>query len=177
MRNLRFLFLLLCFLTYACGKDTEEDLVCSDAFTCLTPGDENVITNSCLDNWSCSFRRTANSEVNVDAPEGLVPGGQLVFQMINSTEGDPLIADDEFTHILVFEVDPSRDCFSAEGNQLADLRLHFRQICFCTEIAFVPVTQGCLQGQRQGDGTWRVQGDLTVAYRFGEVEVKLDAVF
>jgi len=56
--------------------------------------------------------------------------------MNNSTEGVMEIADDEYTNILVFELDASRTSFSAEDEQLKDLNMHYREICFCLDTEF-----------------------------------------
>jgi hypothetical protein len=165
-------------LFLACDKDEITIPTCEDCnFTCLDANETDVITNACLDNHQCTFLVTPQSKVDTDEREGVSGGDRNVFQMINDTEGSADIADDEFTDILVFELDETQDSFSAEDNELEGMKVHFRQICFCGETEFKAVTSGCLQGEQQTDGNWFIQGNLNVAYGFGNVEVKVEALF
>lgn len=104
-------------------------------------------------------------------------GDKTVFQMINSTEGNLDIADDEYTNILVFELDESLSSFSVENDELETMNVHYRTICFCDEVDFKSITLGCMQGEKQTDGTWFVQGKLEVQYSNGNDEVNFDSQF
>lgn len=146
-------------------------------FTCLDSNKTDAFTNNCLDNWECSFKVTSQSEVDTDEYEGRGDGNKNVFQVITSTIGDTLIADDEFTNILVFELEDAQTSFSVEGNELEDLNAHFRRLCFCTDVDFKEVSLGCIQGEKQSDGTWLVQGNITIPYSWGDIEMKFDAQF
>lgn len=98
--------------------------------------------------------------------------------MITSTEGSEAIADDELTHILVFEMDKDQNSFSIEEEAFENMEIYFKRICFCEFVAFYPVVSGCLQGEKQTDGTWFVQGDLATATTFGgSFDVRIDAQF
>ncbi len=166
------------FLLFSCDDEAVEIPTCDDCnFTCLDANEADVITNACLDNYQCTFSITPQSKVDTDEQEGRSDGDQNVFQMINDTEGSAAIADDEFTNILVFELDESQNSFSAEDNELTGMKTHYRRICHCGETEFKAINSGCLQGEKQPDGSWFVQGNLNVAYGFGIIEVKLDAQF
>lgn len=178
MQKTIFLSLLTLILLQSCQQDEAQIPTCEGCeFTCLAANDPDVVTNACLDNWDCQFKFTPLSRVDTTHSQGLGSGNKTVFQMINSTEGSAEIADDEFTHILVFELDESQQSFSVEGDELSDLNVHFQRICFCIDRGFQAVTVGCMQGEKQPDGTWFVQGNLSVPFSFGDIEVKFDAQF
>lgn len=152
---------------------------CEDCnFTCFDTDEPNVITDDCIDNWTCSFLATPQSMVDLEEHEGRSAGTKNVFQMINWTEGSPAIADDEFQHVLVFELDESQTSFSAEGDQFEEMKVHFKRVCFCADgVQFMPLTEGCLQGEKQAEGNWFIQGHLPISYSWGEMEVKFEAQF
>lgn len=178
MKNSIFTFFLILILFQACKKD--EDLIptCENcSFTCIDMNDTDVITNNCIDNWECTFRVVPQSKVHLIENYGVSAGDKNVFQMINFTEGALEIADDEFTNILVFELNESQNSFSVEDSELIKMKVHFRISCFCSEVEFKPVTSGCIQGEKQSDGTWFIQGNLKIPYSYGDVEVKFDAQF
>lgn len=169
---------LLLFALLTIQACTDSIPTCEDCnFTCINEESVDVITNVCLDNWECKFRVTAQSNIDLEDNEGLASGDKNVFQMINSTQGSPLIIDDELTNVLVFELDESQSSFTVEDENLKNINTHFRRICYCVENSFKEVTMGCLQGEQQSNGSWKVQGNLTIPYSYGNVEVKIDAVF
>ncbi len=178
MKNL--IVTLTCFLTLILLQSCEKDTVppCEDCnFTCLDENEPDVITNSCITDWECEFRVTAQSKVDLNEFNGRTSGDKNVFQMISSTEGDAMIADDEFTDVLVFELAESQTSFSVSDEELADLQVHFKRLCFCENVSFQAITSGCLQGEKQTDGTWRIQGNLTIPGFSPAWEVKIDAEF
>lgn len=170
--------LLASILFTSCKKDKVEIPTCENCnFTCVDASDPDVTTNDCLENWTCNFNLKPQSKVDTGEYGGLADGGKNSFQMILSTEGSLDIADDEFTKILVFELEESQTSFSVEGSELEAMNVYYRVICFCTEKAFIAVNSGCIQGEKQSDGSWFVQGNLTVPYSYGDVEVSFDARF
>lgn len=179
MKNSIYVFFLALILFQACNENEEPIVEQNEqqTFTCIDANATDVITNDCIDDWECKFKLTSESSVDVSEIEGLSSGDKIVFQMINHTEGSLLIADDEFTNILVFELDESQEFFVVHDSEMEAMNVHFRTLCFCSNIDFVAVTSGCLQGAKQTDGTWLIQGHLTVPYFFGNIDLKFDAQF
>ena len=178
MKNSIFGFFLALILFQSCNKNEIQIPTCENCnFTCLGMNETDVITNNCINNWECNFKVVPQSKVHLSEYQGLTSGNKNVFQMINSTQGDLGIADDEFTNILVFELDESQNSFSVEDSELEGMQVHFKRTCFCNEVEFKPVTSGCIQGEKQSDETWFIQGELNVPYSFGNVDVKFDAQF
>ncbi len=178
MKYLLFIAFLVFPLFQSCTKEEDSIATCDNCdFTCLDVNVDSVMTNDCIDNWECDFSVTPNSEVDLEDVYGIKVGDKNVFQMINSTQGSLMIADDEFTNILIFELKESQNSFSVEDAELTKMNVHYRVACYCTETEFKDVTSGCLQGEKQSDGTWFIQGDLIVPYTYGDTEVKFDAMF
>lgn len=177
------IFLLFAFLLFqACNNDSGDTNnpvpTCENCnFTCVNSIDSTVFTNNCIDNWDCSFQIISASEIDITNMNGYTNGNKNVFVMNNYTQGDSLIADDEFTYTLVFELAANQNSFSVENSGLADMNVHFKQVCFCPSVEFIPLTSGCLQGEKQANGTWLIQGNLVAPYDFGNVDVKFDASF
>ena len=177
MKKLYLGIILILGLFLACDKNEVDIPSCENCdFSCVGLDEANVITNDCIDNWECTFSVFANSKVTTDQNEGVSPGNKNVFQ-ITSTQGDLAIADDEFTHILVFELDETQNSFSASGSELEGMKVFFRRVCFCVNVEFLSVTEGCLQGEKLINGNWKIQGKLNVQYSFGDIEVKFNAEF
>jgi hypothetical protein len=178
MKYLTLGLLLAATLFSSCEKEEVKIPTCEDcSFTCLDGSETDVITNGCMNNWDCSYTINSQAKVDIDSYDGLASGGKNVFQMLLSTEGAMEIADDELEIIMVFELDESQNSFALEGSELAAINLQYRRVCFCTETSFKAVELGCMQGEKQPNGSWFVQGDLIVPYSFEDVEVKFEAQF
>ncbi len=154
---------------------------CDDCeFTCIDEDNTlDVWVNDCKNNWSCTFEVLRNSTIGTDLVTGVQEGDNTVFRMQSSTEGDIAIADDEFTVILIFELDSGQDSFSVVDEELDALNVYHKYVCFCPAVEFRPAVSGCLQGERQDDGSWYLQCNLTFSNpNFDNpLEVLVDAQF
>lgn len=146
-------------------------------FNCIADGEKDVITNTCKSNYDCSFKILPNSQFAKDEYNGYKNGKNIVFQMITSTEGDERIADDEFTNILVFEIPSDQSSFKVTEQELTSMNVHYKTVCFCANVEFIAASAGCMQGEKQSDGSWFIQGSLTIPFPYGDQEVKFDARF
>lgn len=73
--------------------------------------------------------------------------------MINRNEGDLRIAEDEFTDILAFELNEFQNSFSVIDIELGAMHVCFKRSCNCDWADFLPVISGCIQGDKQSNGT------------------------
>lgn len=163
-------------ITNACDK--EEIPSCPNcAFDCLSGQESEILGNNCRENWDCAFGMHTQSMVDTNRESGFRPGANTVFRMVSSTEGDPGIADDELTQVLVFELDDSLTSVSVEGVELKQLNMYYRALCYCVDTDYKEIRNGCLQGEKQADGSWYFQGHLIAEYSFGEEELKFEARF
>jgi hypothetical protein len=175
MKNYQLLFIVMLFFLAACNSDPIKVTTCEDCnFTCVDSNQLNIFTNSCRDNWECTFEVMNGSTVDLDQTFGISNGNKTVFkvEMVRTSVEPYVISDYESTNILVFELDEPQNSFSVEDSELSNMRIHYRNICYCADITFKPITLGCLQGEKQIDGSWFVQGYFEDSFDFG-----LDAQF
>ncbi len=178
MKYLPIALLLTALFFSSCEKDPVDIPSCENCnFTCIDSSRTDIITNDCPDDYSCTFRLRPDSRVDVGEFEGVAEGEKNVFFLMLDTEGDLQIADDELTLILVFELEESQTSFSAEGSELNAMKAHYRRVCYCTETSFIAPASGCMQGERQPDGSWVVQGNWVVPYAQQDLEVVFEARF
>ena len=167
MKNSTIVLFLL--LILSCTQEEESILIpiCENcSFTCLDSNELEVLTNDCNENWDCNFNVLGQSTISLEEFSGIAFGDKNVFEMVSRTEGDSLIADDEFTNTLILELDANQSSFSVEDLEMEGMQVHYRVSCFCTNLRFIPVTSGCIQGEKQTDGTWRIQGHCIVPNDF-----------
>lgn len=157
---------------------SDEVAMCPNcAFDCLKTNDTNINTNDCFDNWTCNYTIRNEAKIETKNKATIVDGKKTVFEMINRTEGDLTIADDEYTKVLILEIDSELNSFSATDDELENLKLQYSIGCYCSETEFKKVITGCIQGELQESGEWRIQSKLLVDYSYGIEEVNLDALF
>lgn len=179
----RFYLALLISFIFVCFQCKKEDTLpeCPNCdFTCIPQGEPDVVTNDCKNNFTCDFGLHPNSKLDYsdeNFDNYIKSGNNLVFRMSLHTEGEDIIADDEFTDLLYFEIDPSMESFSAENDNLDLLNVRFQQLCFCADVKTKKPASGCMQGQKIDDNHWKVQANLTIQYPSWEKEVKVEAVF
>lgn len=177
-----YLILLVCSVFAAAGCDEKDKLPeCLDCdFTCIPQGTTNVVTNDCKSNFACDMELHPASKLDYsDDNSGnyIKSGSNLVFRMHLHTDGEVNIADDEFTDLLYFEIDPATGSFSAENDELDLLNVRFQQLCFCADVSPKKPASGCMQGQKLDENHWKVQANLTIDYGIFPKEVKVEAVF
>lgn len=87
-------------------------------------------------------------------------GDKLVFEYKYSTEGQPEIADDEFTEVVYFELDHNTGDFTLDESDFEATRTYLGRFCFCGNTGFFPVTSGIIEGEKTGDLRWNVTLDV-----------------
>ena len=178
MKNLYLGALLAISICIGCSKNGIEIPTCENCdFTCIDENETDVLTNECIENWDCVYAIVDNSKVDLNQKEGFSTGEKTVFRMVNSTQGSITIADDEFTNTLVFELKDTQTSFSAIDNELKDMNVFYKVECYCLGVEFIPVSVGCMEGQKQPNGNWFIQGDLKVTHLVQNLEVKFNAEF
>ncbi len=185
MKKSMFMCFLVFILFQSCNREEviiiEEEILptcelCE--FTCLDKNETEVITSNCIDNWMCDFKIWPESIVDTSEYRGYASGNKQVFKMVNYTEGDSVIIDDEKSEHLIFELEESQSSFSVEDNELASLKVHYYYFWFGGHLfKYRAVESGCLQGEKQEDGTWRVQGFLNPPAPFDFRVLKIDTRF
>jgi hypothetical protein len=178
------LYFLLTFLAVGCDKEIVQNLPeCTNCtFTCVSEGEPDAYSNDCISDWNCQYNLFEDAEIvysngEYDGTATVKPGSNLVFEAILETDGSPMIADDEVTKSLYFEVNAGQESFSVEGDDLNLLNVRYQRSCYCTDVRFKQPVSGCMQGQKIDETHWKVQANLEVSYDNGSIPFKLDAVF
>ncbi|WP_066225595.1 hypothetical protein [Formosa haliotis] len=146
-------------------------------FTC-----SNNDSDAEVDTYSYTYKEDSNliivSRDDTYMKYGKVESGDyLVFEYMFDKFSDEEIADDGYTEIIKFEIDPERETFSYSGDELAEMDIVLTKICYChfpkeTDEDF-PVT-GRLSGEKISDTEWHITFNLTFYVSDHRV---IDAVF
>lgn len=164
----------------ACDKGDE---ITSLKFNCLegeNGTDQTIWTNDCIDNWTCDYTIFVNSAVDTMEYNAIGSGSDLVFQLRYDLTSNPLVPDDDFTGFVTFEIKSDEESFSFDSESLSDNQVYYHYICFCFPyVGYIQPTLGCLQGEKQEDNSWLVQGNLFFGEDIDgdEIYVLFDAVF
>jgi len=175
MKKLIYCLLFTSMLFTSCSEDISTCENCD--FTCLEEDEPNVLNRDCKDNWTCEFKILPDSKVDTREPRGVADGNKNVFQLISRTEGSPGIADDETSVTIVFELNKNQSSFSVEGNDLKNMKVHYKKSCYCPEVIFLEATSGCIQGEEQADGSWFIQGRIRITNSDIIIEEKFEERF
>jgi hypothetical protein len=182
-RIIQFLSIITLVGFISCGEKEGDIIIlpkCMDCeFSCVDLSNENPLTNDCLDNHTCTFEVHPNSKTDYSqlVQDPIKSGDKLVFQLKTDTQGAPEIADDEFTRVLTFEMDPDITSFSLEVDQFDDVNLRFILLCFCSDVNFKQATAGCIEGEKITDEFWQVQINADFLIANTSLSVVADAVF
>ncbi|MBT8232112.1 MAG: hypothetical protein HKO66_00485 [Saprospiraceae bacterium] len=179
MKTLSFL-LVLNVILFSMGCDDQNDLtpqkpcdVC--LFDCFEDTGEHF-SNDCKENFECTYEVRENATIVHENDAQVVNGENVVFIVNLYTPGVIEIADDETTDTVVFEIDKNATSFIAEGNDFDILNVKHRIGCFCVDVEFRQVKDGCMQGEKLTNGDWRVQGHLEIVQPYVKT-LDFDATF
>ncbi|MDR5591542.1 hypothetical protein [Christiangramia sp. SM2212] len=125
-------------LTYSCSKSDDGDGNTDADFIVHRNSTLSIIEN--------------NNAANV-----MVENGEnLVFEYRFSTEGEPQIADDEYTEIVYFELDANTEDFNLNSNDFEAANAYVGRFCFCGNTGFFPISNGEIIGEKVGSRDWKV---------------------
>ena len=181
-QQIKFLTLFCLFtIAFACKKKEVVILPFCETceFDCVDLLNDTPLTNDCLDNYDCTFTVHENSKLDYSNNnfDPVKSGNKRVFKMFSDTEGSAMIADDEFTNILTFQVEANLESFEIGNDELEAVNLRFINLCFCSEVEFKKASLGCIQGQKIDDQFWQIQVNADFEYATFTRTVAVDAVF
>lgn len=146
------------------------------AYDCISDTTLNVITNACDSNFTCDFAFYELTQFDDDIYSGISSGQNTVFSLSYQTEGDLLVADDEYASILIIEIDEGLESFTAHDQELENF-VYYKLSCFCIDVSFRTVRSGCIQASKISADSWRIMGDLLVETGYQTSSLRFDAVF
>jgi hypothetical protein len=134
---------------------------------CLTAA-SGFVPENCPDHGTCKFSYYCGSKLDVTEGEyGLQKevkaGDNMVFHFEYTRIVSPLILDAGYSESIWFEVKPKGDSFLIGPEDLQEAGAIFGRSCFCPDVGFFRMTQGCIYGRKTGNNCWEISLNLTVA--------------
>jgi len=132
----------------------------------------------------CTFAAKAGQTINIELYQGnitnaeVIPGYAQTFRMIRTFQDNPNIADDEFTEKLFFEVPTSLSNFQIQNEELKTAKMVYGSLAYSRDRGYYKVEKGCMEGMKMENGSWKVQGEITIQTRTKRKIVRtIQAVF
>ncbi len=123
-----------------------------------------------------SFTYYDNSRIKASAefPSGLMAqydiesGSKRVFEYIFVKEDNPMIADDEFSEAMVFEIPSTTKNATFKDNEIKDLNLTYRYVCYCLPVNGLKDIKGTLDVSEKSGGKFQVKADMELFFESPE---------
>ena len=134
-----------------------------------------LIIISCNDNDSeqdeNNYTFTENSDLKIFSYQadsymkyGVIESGEnLVFEYRFDAYDEELIADDEYSEFIRFEIDSELESFSYSNEELINIDLVFTKACFCyfpMEESKDVSPKGMISGEKISNEKWKIKIDL-----------------
>jgi hypothetical protein len=134
-----------------------------------------LIIISCNDNDSeqdeYNYTFTENSDLKIFPYQadsymkyGVIESGEnLVFEYRFDAYDEELIADDEYSEFIRFEIDSELESFSYSNEELINIDLVFTKACFCyfpMEESKDVSPKGMISGEKISNEKWKIKIDL-----------------
>jgi len=132
-----------------------------------------VITLSCSkeseDNYSYTFQENAQLviepyfEGSYMKGSTIVNGSNLVFSYVFEAAEEENIADDEYSEIIRFEIEPGLTEFSYSNSELNEINAVYSESCFCDFSNELKNTlpKGTISGTKISETKWDIMIDVT----------------
>lgn len=93
----------------------------------------------------------------------VINGNNLVFSYEYVADDAENIADDEYSEIIRFEIDPALTEFSYSDNELDEINAVYSEYCFCHFVDESKNTspQGTISGKKISNTQWQISIDVT----------------
>lgn len=153
-------FAFLCFLLMLANSCTNED----DTTTPLE------ILNGPSQEGTFEFSFYKDSQLSIVSNTGtylkwanIESGEKIVFEYEFTADDEPLIADDEYSETIRFEIDKNAALFSLKNSDLNTTKTTFTKYCFCffqttPEKAVAPT--GTITGKKLSETEWDISIDV-----------------
>ncbi len=150
-------------LMLACEKEETGPVNEEFKFTCLVDIDTSlhVQTNFCAENYWCTYTVFPKKTIDTSLYRGYATTADESKNsfVLDNGYSDPRVQDVTWNTSLIFELDANETQFSAEDDQLHSLKVML--VSGPRSLDYVRPESGCLQGEKQADGSWLLEGELT----------------
>lgn len=146
-------------LLYSCEKDDDTGENCID-------NNPEFLPAPIPEEGIHSLHFYSNSEIKTIEESGftfshITSGSKTVFKYQYSIDPEEWIADDEYAEEILFEIEPGIDAFLISGSDLKRSTALFGQYCFCTWAGNIPITTGCIKGEKINDEEWKIDINIS----------------
>jgi hypothetical protein len=134
---------------------------------CLTAS-SNFEPEDCPGNGTCTFEFYPDSKLVVTEENGWIvnevkSGNKLVFHFEFNKHTQPYITDAGYSESIYFEVEPEGNTFLISQEDLEGANALFNRSCFCPEVGYFRITEGCIYGYKVNEKTWNISLNLTAS--------------
>jgi len=135
-------------------------LICTLVFSCTKKSEET---------YSYTFQE--NAQLTIEPYyEGsymkngtVTQGNNLVFTYRYEAEDEINVADDEYSEVIQFEIEPTSNEFDYSDNELVGIKAVYTESCFCdfTDETKNTSPQGNIRGKKISETEWDISIDVT----------------
>ena len=156
------ILLLLAFFSLHCEKGaplTFEGENCIEGMPAFDP--EPIPHNSQYRLVFFKNSRIEAQETSGAVTQSIEPGDNLVFLYEYEKNDSPLIADDEYTERILFEIPAGIDTFLISGEDLKKSNAIYGNLCFCLDRGHFRIDDGCIKGEKVDGKHWKVAMNIS----------------
>ncbi len=103
----------------------------------------------------------------------ITDGDKLVFEYITDNGGDPGNHSKAKT-VIAFQLENGINKFELKDTKIEAHGGIYMQACECQDVGIHPITKGIIKGQKNKNGSWTVQMDVTIKGRVTGKEYRFE---
>lgn len=176
--------LLLLFLMSSCSQEYDfktnfEDNCIDDnpEFMPDTPDDARELKFVFHENATLEITEEDNGSEDGWITVEVIKGENLVFEYYYEKKDKEMIADDEFTESLYFEIPTDLDSFLIDTEHLEEANAVYGIFCFCINAGFHRMPSGCIKGEKISESEWLIELILQKEFEYHSFNKMLSEVF
>lgn len=156
----------------------------NNIFSCKIDTAAVILSENCQPNMDCSFTAQSGHTIDIELYQNsiskaeVIPGYAQTFYINRTFRDNPNIADDEFTEKLLFEIPTSLSKFQIQNEEFKQAKMVYATLAYSRDGGYYPVKSGCMEGFKLENGSWKVQGEITIITRTKrEITRTIQAIF
>lgn len=154
MKTGYFITIILSLSILSCEKEPESQPKCLDMF-----GEFEPVNKPGEGDVEFIFFDRSDLDI-IEYEDGIsvekIVGNRLVFKYEYQSEDDPNIADDEYSEVIWFALNPKNDSFEINPTEFKKSAASFGRMCYCKDRGYHRIADGCIYGKKLGEGKWEI---------------------
>lgn len=128
------------------------------------------------------YTYTTNSQIVTEEIDDLTfakieEGDNLVFKYLFTRSQDDDISDDEYSEVIIFQIDANAEEFDFTNDELASVFTYFDQYCFCPYYGSIQIIDGNISGVKVDSQNWDITIDVTFSINDDILTKQVSGVF